>query len=182
MLPIAKLITRKALLIAINYAYIPEEAEDRYETLQGYHQLKDIKQLLLDQYQYREEDIVVMMDLNGNTGDPLWPTKENILREVRILVEGASYLDRRFLYFTGHGANSVCDHQSEVDMLDEAIVDGCGVKVIDNDLHDALCGRLSVGPEVIALFDCCHSATILGMMAFSILRLIILTSGKIYHM
>ncbi|EIW78424.1 hypothetical protein CONPUDRAFT_138708 [Coniophora puteana RWD-64-598 SS2] len=121
-----------------------------------------MKQLLIDQYEYREEDIVVMMD-DDSTGDPLWPTRENILREVRLLAEGASYLDRRFLYFTGHGTNSICDHQSEVDMLDEAIVDGCGVKVIDNDLHDALCGRLSVGPDVIALFDCCHSATILDL-------------------
>ncbi|EIW78423.1 hypothetical protein CONPUDRAFT_167435, partial [Coniophora puteana RWD-64-598 SS2] len=151
---------RKALLIAIDYANLP--GHEYPELLGGQRQLEWVQGLLIDKYGFNDHDVVIMKDF-GPYPQPdgsLWPTSTNILRELDKLVADAAPCDRFFFYFTGHGSQRKCRHGSEPDLRDEAIVDVQGVKLIDNRLHERI-RRLPIGAKFFALFDCCHSATIL---------------------
>src|SRR5271156_4659564 len=94
------------------------------------------------------------------------PTRANIIRACHWLVEGARPNDSLFLHFSGHGGQTEDLDGDEEDGLDETIypVDfkRAGM-IVDDELHDILVKPLPAGCRLTAIFDCCHSGSVLDL-------------------
>ncbi|KAG2136670.1 caspase domain-containing protein [Suillus clintonianus] len=111
---------------------------------------------------YQPKNIVIMMHRNSVLPE-LYPSRANILREIDDMVKLTSQQDQMFFYYTGHGAQVTCRHNSEPDNKDEAILTYTGKRIIDNVLKERLVDPLPPGAKLFALWDCCHSHTVLDL-------------------
>ncbi|KAJ2922977.1 hypothetical protein H1R20_g14131, partial [Candolleomyces eurysporus] len=140
----------------------PQEPEDQ-GALRGPHQdVRAMKQVLLELYGYRESDITILMD--GD--DCILPTEENILKHIDELVAGAAPGDTFFFHFSGHSKQEDTDNKEEEDGKDEFIVTYDDKYIRDDDLREKLVDPLPVGSRLIAVFDTCHSASLLDLKHF----------------
>ncbi|KAJ6514328.1 caspase domain-containing protein [Mycena vitilis] len=149
---------RKALLIGIT------SAGEGYATLKGPHgDVRAMQKLLVEQYAYREADIVMLLD-SPDGEERTQPTRVNILRAIDDLVRGAKKGDRFFFHYCGHTTQIENRSNSEEDGMDECLVpvDGEANKILDNELRRHLVAALPVGSHLVAVFDSCHSASLLG--------------------
>lgn len=149
---------RKALLIGINYIGTPN-------ALKGcINDVRNIRTFLNERYGFRLEDMVVLTDDQQNPVSR--PTRANIIRACKWLVEGARPNDSLFLHFSGHGGQTEDLDGDEEDGLDETIypVDfkQTGM-IVDDELHDILVKPLPAGCRLTAIFDCCHSGSVLDL-------------------
>src|SRR5258706_2340165 len=85
--------TKRALLIGINYIGTPSE-------LNGcIIDVKNIKKLLMSNFKYLEQNIVMMTD------DVMpFPTKQNMLNEINKIVALTKPGDVLFMHYSGHGS------------------------------------------------------------------------------
>jgi len=149
---------KKALLIAVQsvlgglFLPLPHAHEDA--------QL--LKSLLIEKFDYPEANIVLMMD-DKQLPKHLWPTRKNILKQITNMVSGASANDQFFFYYSGHGNQTTCEHHTETDGKDEVIYTYMGDHIIDNTLKKRLVKPLPRGSKLFALWDSCHSDTILDL-------------------
>ncbi|KAF8069272.1 caspase domain-containing protein [Lyophyllum atratum] len=160
---------KKALLIAINYTY----ALDPQHRLKGpQKEVQRFKALLLKRYGYSESAIMVMTDAPG-TAAHLIPTMENILREVKALLEHQEPGDHYLFYFAGHSFQQETEDKDELDGKNELImpldafpsdaeVDDTKA-IVDNELKEHLVERLHAKSRLVAIFDSCHSGTLLDL-------------------
>ncbi|KAJ7209027.1 caspase domain-containing protein [Mycena haematopus] len=158
---------RKALLIGITYG--AAAGAGGYAALKGPHaDVAAMKQLLLTWYQYAESDIVVLLDSEDATAPAVQPTRVNILRAIDDLVRGARKGDRFFFHYCGHTTQVENRSNSEEDGMDECLVpvDGEANKIVDNELRRHLVVPLPVGSSLVAVFDSCHSASLLDLAHF----------------
>ncbi|KAJ7766108.1 caspase domain-containing protein [Mycena metata] len=159
---------RKALLIGITYNNLNTDGGDGYASLQGPHaDVADMRRLLVGRYDYAEADIVTLLD-SGDAAEGTQPTRVNILRAIDDLVRGASKGDRFFFHYCGHTTQIENRSNSEEDGMDECLVpiDGEANKIMDNELRRHLVGALPVGSSLVAVFDSCHSASLLDLAHF----------------
>ncbi|KAI0318169.1 caspase domain-containing protein [Amylostereum chailletii] len=160
---------RRALLIGICYGQGQKSSE--FKKLNGPHRdVGRFRKMLIDVHHYRKEDIVVMIDRQepGHSTPPhLVPTKENMVRELHRLVEGAERSDRFVFVFSGHSdqqEQSLADNdQPEEDDRDEVIITSDGETIVDNDLRRWLVEPLPAGSGLTAIIDSCHSGTMLDL-------------------
>ncbi|KAH9848759.1 peptidase C14, caspase domain-containing protein [Lenzites betulinus] len=163
---------KKALLIGINYVNTPPHAE--YTPLS--HAQDDTKafaELLIAKYGYRRENIIMLLD--EEEGDShCAPTRDNILREIRKLVHGARSGDRFVFYYSGHSGQVESPNTEEEDGMDEYLVpvdywqhpDSEETKkrmILDDKLRKLLVDTLPVDANLTAIFDSCHSGTLLDL-------------------
>ncbi|GAA5829208.1 hypothetical protein JCM11251_004161 [Rhodosporidiobolus azoricus] len=150
---------RKALSIGINYT-------GTSSALNGCHNdSKNICKFLVERFNYKEEDIVMLMDTPGASGMSL-PTKANILRAMQWLVQGAQPNDALFFHFSGHGGQTADRDGDEEDGNDETIypLDHKTVgTIVDDEMHAILVASLPQGCRLTAIFDCCHSGSALDL-------------------
>ncbi|KAH7343305.1 caspase domain-containing protein [Rhizoctonia solani] len=153
---------RKALLVGCNY---PGSAAP----LDGcINDVFNIKRFLIDHFGYEEENIRVLTDSessHGEIGEAL-PTRKNITGYIRWLVEDAEPDDSLFFHFSGHGSNQKDLDGDEYDGMDESICptdyETAGV-LVDDELHELLVKPLPEGAGLTALFDSCHSGSVLDL-------------------
>jgi len=105
---------------------------------------------------------VVMLD-RGAVDESLAPTGKNILREIRNLVDGAQPGDHFLFHFSGHSQQLVNTTGTEEDGWDEALIAGDGEILIDNKLRQHLVDPLPADCSLVAIFDTCHSASLLDL-------------------
>ncbi|KAJ1454782.1 caspase domain-containing protein [Pelagophyceae sp. CCMP2097] len=87
------------------------------------------------------------------------PTRDNIVKGLKWLVEGAGRGDSLFFHFSGHGSQKEDISGDEADGYDETIVP-CDMKQITDDELHALCiAPLPDGARLTSIMDCCHSGT-----------------------
>lgn len=149
---------KKALLIAVR-------SVDKKGFLPLWHAHEDaesLKRLLIDNFNYPEANVVLMKD-DVKLPKHLWPTRDNILEQITKMVANASANDRFFFYYSGHGSQVTCQHHTETDGKDEVIYAYTGRYIIDNKLRKALVEPLPRGSKLFALWDSCHSETILDL-------------------
>jgi len=99
------------------------------------------------------------------------PTEAHIVAAMHWLVEGAQPGDSLFFYFSGHATQIKDTDGDEPDGFDECLcaVDYGGTKkrptglVVDDTMHDIMVKPLPKGCRLTAVFDCCHSGTILDL-------------------
>lgn len=164
---------KKALLIGINYT--DQHEEGRLGELIGPHRdVTEMRDLLINQYKYGKDDIVIMTD--AAVPQELQPTRENILNELQNLVVDPQPGDQFFFLYSGHSHQKPCLDDSEEDGLDEFIVpcDAVGPDgpngefiedkiILDDELRKYLVDTLPPGSSLVAIFDTCHSATLLDL-------------------
>lgn len=149
---------KKALCIGINY--VGQQAE-----LRGcINDANNIKRFLVQSYGYKEEDIVMLTD---DARDPRSiPTKDNIMRAMQWLVQGAQQNDSLFFHYSGHGGQTKDLDGDEGDGFDEVIypVDFKRAgHIVDDVMHDVMVRPLPPGCRLTAIFDSCHSGSALDL-------------------
>ncbi|KAM5543969.1 hypothetical protein V8D89_002586 [Ganoderma adspersum] len=148
---------RKALCIGINYKGMPNEL---YGCI---NDARNVQRFLL-RNGYKHDDIKMMTD---DATDPrLRPTKTNILDAMHWLVQGAHPHDSLFFHYSGHGAQVKDTDGDEVDGFDEVIFPLDFKRsgyIVDDLLNTILVQKLPSGCRLTALFDSCHSGSVLDL-------------------
>ncbi|KDR79908.1 hypothetical protein GALMADRAFT_222842 [Galerina marginata CBS 339.88] len=133
--------------------------------LKGPHRdVKAMRELLIEVYAYDPADIVVLID--DDIGEHIQPTRDNIMDQMRKLVEGAAENDRFFFHFSGHSTQEDTDDVEEEDRKNEFIVTSDGKKIKDDVLRATLVDPLPPKSSLFAVFDSCHSGTLLDLKHF----------------
>ncbi|KAL8243714.1 hypothetical protein R6Q59_009972 [Mikania micrantha] len=151
---------KKALLIGINYI-------GSNNALRGcINDVHNMIQWLIQNYGFKRDDMVVLTD-DQNQPRAI-PTRQNILDAMGWLVSGARPGDNLFLHYSGHGGRTEDLDGDEEDGYDECIypVDFQQTNpghIIDDILHDICVKSLPAGCRLTAIFDCCHSGSILDL-------------------
>ncbi|KAF1815631.1 peptidase C14 [Eremomyces bilateralis CBS 781.70] len=146
---------RKALLIGINYT-------GTNHALRGCHQ--DVRNMIefLEYHGFHQDDMVVLMDQEGT--DPhgsSWPTGQNIQRAIQWLIHTPNA--SLFMHYSGHGGN-IPDPDGTGTNATICPVDFEQHGQIDSDtLHQTLVTPLPPSSQIHAIFDCCHSGSVLEL-------------------
>jgi hypothetical protein len=139
--------SKRALLIGCNYS----GANQLYGCINDIIQLKG---LLIDVYGFAPSEIVTLRDDDPSN----MPRKARIVQELQALV--AANPANTVIAFSGHGTQVADTSGEEVDGKDEVIVP-CDYQLIkDDELNAILKPYKGSG---LAIFDCCHSGTILDL-------------------
>ncbi|KAK0240981.1 caspase domain-containing protein [Armillaria nabsnona] len=141
---------KRALCIGINYRNRPNELRGCIQDTKKIHQF-------LIQNDFKADDITVLTDEMVKK-----PTRSNILNALSRLFQGAQSNDSLFLHYSGHGSQVPDTNGDEVDGKDESIESCDSSIIIDDDIHEML-RSLPSGCQLTALFDSCHSGTILDL-------------------
>ena len=143
-------VNKNALLIGCNYIGTQSE-------LSGcINDVENIQNKLKTQYKFNS--IVIMTD---NTSKK--PTKVNILDEIKVLLNNSKSGDKLFLGFSGHGTYTKDTNGDEKDGLDEMFVPLDFNCISDDEIKICINDNLKKDVTLFALFDCCHSGTILDL-------------------
>lgn len=143
---------KRAVLVGINYTGSESE-------LKGcINDIKNVKELLINNCGYKESDIHVLTDLTN-----MKPTKENIMNELKWLVKGTVQYDTMFFYYSGHGSQVTDKSNDESDNKDEVLVplDYTTAGVITDDwININVVKNVPQNADLWIFTDCCHSGTI----------------------
>ncbi|CAO3585917.1 unnamed protein product [Absidia cylindrospora] len=153
---------KRALLIGINYFGSPNQ-------LNGcINDVHNIKTFLVKRFGFQEEDMVILTDDQEEAR--FRPTKANIYSAMQWLVSDAQHDDSFFFHYSGHGGSVKDVSGDEDDGYDETIYpvdfedyEGESGQIIDDELHDYLVKPLPKGCRLTAIFDSCHSGTVLDL-------------------
>ena len=141
---------KRALLIGCDYI------GTEYQLSGCMNDVENIQTKLKSQYGFN--NIVIMTD---NTNKK--PTKANILDELKNLLTSANSEDKLFLSFSGHGFKIKDTSGDEKDKLDEVFVSLDLDYISDYEIKIFINNNLKKNVTLFALFDCCHSGTILDL-------------------
>lgn len=159
---------KKALLVGIQYENDANgSSDDVANVLRGPHQdVAAMRNLLIDCYGYSSDDIVVLVD--SDDSGQIQPTRANMLQQIKQLVNGAQAGDHFFFHYAGHTVQVENTNNSEEDGMDECIIpsDGEAHLIKDDELRRHLVDVLPVGSNLVAIFDSCHSASLLDLEHF----------------
>ncbi|XP_006456382.1 hypothetical protein AGABI2DRAFT_122285 [Agaricus bisporus var. bisporus H97] len=149
---------KKALCIGINY-------HGQSHELRGcINDARNVRKFLINNHGYKNEDIVLLTD---DTSEPRHlPTRQNLIDAMRWLVRSARPDDSLFFHYSGHGGQIQDKDGDEMDGFDEVIfpLDFKQTDVIvDDEMHAIMVANLPEGCRLTALFDSCHSGTVLDL-------------------
>lgn len=140
----------KALLIGINY-------QNTYNELFGcLNDVEHLKTHIEKTYLFKEVKILTEKEA----------TFDNIKKYVNWLTDGCKQGDVLFMSYSGHGSNQVDKSSDEADKRDETIVPIDFSKkgeIVDDWLRQNLVDKVPFGAKLVAIFDSCHSGTILDL-------------------
>ena len=94
------------------------------------------------------------------------PTRANLLRAMRWLVEGSGSGDSLVFHFSGHGVQKLDLNGDEVDGYNEALCPADferSGKILDDEINETIVRPLGRGVKLHAVVDTCHSGTILDL-------------------
>ncbi|KAF8883816.1 caspase domain-containing protein [Infundibulicybe gibba] len=149
---------KKALCIGINYRGQANE-------LRGcINDAKHVREFLIKHHGYKDRDIMLLTDESSRSSR--LPTRENIIAAMRWLVQSASTNDSLFFHYSGHGGQTPDLDGDEVDGQDEVIFPLDFKQrghIVDDEMHRIMVRPLPAGCRLTALFDSCHSGTVLDL-------------------
>ncbi|KAF7973461.1 hypothetical protein HWV62_15050 [Athelia sp. TMB] len=120
-----------------------------------------MRDLLMNIYGYKQEDITIMLDDNALADPHMIPTRQNI---IGVLVDNARAGDR----FVFHCKYTVSGHSRQVpnledDDMNEAVISVDGIEIVDKDLRKYLVDTLPAGIHLVAIFDTVYSSSLLAV-------------------
>jgi len=148
---------KKALFIGINYKGTSAE-------LRGcINDVKNVSALVCQRYGFQN-----CLYLTDEQQDPTKkPTYDNIINAMKWLVQGAKSGDSLFFHYSGHGGTASDNGDSdETDGFDETILPldfQTAGQIIDDVIYENLVTPLPQGCRLTAIFDSCHSGTVLDL-------------------
>ncbi|KAF8628998.1 hypothetical protein AX17_005854 [Amanita inopinata Kibby_2008] len=149
---------RRALCIGINYMGQSHE-------LKGcINDAHNVRKFLTQNYGFKSNEIILLTD--DSSDHRLQPTRKNMIECMQWLVQDACQHDSLFIHYSGHGGQKGAETDQEADGLDEVIfpVDfKQNGDIVDNEMNQILVQPLPSGCRLTALFDCCHSGTVLDL-------------------
>ena len=140
---------KKALVIGINYLGTSSQLDGCI------NDAKTIETYL------KEQNFTHIKMLTDET--PITPTRANILNEIKTLLETSNANDTLFIYYSGHGSNTVDRTGDELDGYDELIVPLDFNFIKDDELKTLINTYGKPNTNLIALFDSCNSGTVLDL-------------------
>ncbi|CAD6203882.1 unnamed protein product [Miscanthus lutarioriparius] len=150
--------SKRALLVGVSYT------GTKHELRGTVNDVKEMRSLLCDRFGFPSACI---LELTEKESDPTRvPTRENLLRAMRWLVEGSRSGDSLVFHFSGHGVQKLDMNDDEVDGYNEAL---CPMdfersgKILDDDINEIIVRPLGKGVKLHAIVDTCHSGTILDL-------------------
>ncbi len=140
---------KRALLIGINY-------ENTSSQLNGC--INDVS--LIGSYIKDKgfSDITVLTDKTEKK-----PTKSNILLELEKFLTTSKQDDILYFHYSGHGSTLSDNNGDESDKIDETIVSKDLLNITDDELINVIRKNLQKDRTLIAIFDSCHSGTVLDL-------------------
>ncbi|CAA7261062.1 unnamed protein product [Cyclocybe aegerita] len=148
---------KKAVCIGINYI------GQRKELRGCANDARNMRDFLMKHHGFPSEQILLLTD--DDRTNPL-PTRKEMFNAIRWLIDGAKTDDSLFFHYSGHGGQQPDESGREADGMDEVIFpvdfEQAG-DIIDDDLHQALVAPLAAGCRLTAIFDACHSGTVLDL-------------------
>ncbi|KAI3404294.2 casA [Candida oxycetoniae] len=153
---------KKALLVGINYIGTSNELKGPI------NDVNNVENFLL-RHGFSSDNIVKLTD-NQRIQRAI-PTRKNILDAIQWLVKDAKPNDSLFFHFSGHGGQTADQpdqygNYDEDDGYDEVIYPldfETNGFIIDDLLHDMMIKTLPPGCRLTALFDSCHSGSVLDL-------------------
>ena len=140
---------KNALLIGINYTGTDNE-------LNGC--INDTESLKIKLKELKFDNINILTDNN-----PIKPTKDNILLHLQKLLVESNEGDTLFFSYSGNGSSKIDRSGDETDGLDELLI-SCDLNGISDDLLKYVIKKyIKKNVTLYALFDCCHSGTIVDL-------------------
>lgn len=140
---------KRALLIGLKYSGTDKKLSGTE------NDVSMIKDVLINQYGYRPQDIIMITDKN-------FPQNASILTFIKNFLAGARPGDEYFLFYSGHGVQVSDKNSPEKDGLDEAIVNKNLTPVTDVELNKII-STLPQGVRLVAIIDACSSGTIFNL-------------------
>ncbi|CAL4914704.1 unnamed protein product [Urochloa decumbens] len=149
---------KRALLVGVSYRGTPHELRGTV------NDVKEMRRLLTGKFGFPGDCI---LELTENESDrSRVPTRENLLRAMRWLVDGCASGDSLVFHFSGHGVQKLDLEDDELDGYNEAL---CPVdfeesgKILDDEINETIVRPLGRGVKLHAIVDTCHSGTILDL-------------------
>ena len=140
---------KSALLIGINYTGTSSQLNGCINDVNSINEL-------LKTYKY--DKITILTD---NT--EIKPTKGNILLNLKNLFTNANDGDTIYIHYSGHGTSIIDTNGDETDGKDEVIIPLDFSPIKDDEFREYLNLYLTVNANVLAVFDCCYSGTVLDL-------------------
>lgn len=150
----------KAVLIGINY--VGQEGQ-----LSGC--INDVKQMcsFLDRNGFATQPGSRRVFTDDNNYTPgCSPTVRNIIEAMKWLVQDNQPGDSLFFHYSGHGGSVEDDDGDEEDGRDETIIPldyKTNGQIRDDNIFKLLVAPLKEGVQMVCVFDCCHSGTVLDL-------------------
>ena len=140
-----------ALLIGINYI------NTNYKLNGCINDMNNLKKMLLNK-KYSNQNIKLLSDITETKA-----TKNNILKQLKVMLSQAKKGDECFFSFSGHGIQIKDSSNDELDGKDECLVASDFKNIVDDELKIIIKNNLKKGVKLFCLIDCCHSGTILDL-------------------
>lgn len=140
---------KKALLIGINYInteYVLNGCINDVNLVKDYIQTKDFSEITLitDKSEIR-------------------PTRSNIISSLENFLLNAADEDFLYFHYSGHGSYVQDTNSDEKDNQDETIVTSDLYNITDDELYNIIKTKLKSKALFFAIFDSCHSGTVLDL-------------------
>nr|CAB3500616.1 unnamed protein product [Digitaria exilis] len=147
---------KRALLVGISYA------GTKYELKGAVNDVNCMHYFLRERFCFPPDSILEDRDLSRV------PTRANLMRALRWLVDGATGGDSLVFHFSGHGVQKLDNDGDEADGYDEALCpvdfeDPRGGVILDDEINATIVRPLGKGVKLHAIVDTCHSGTILDL-------------------
>jgi hypothetical protein len=138
-----------ALLVGINYF------KTKYELYGCINDTNSINEFISN---YNFKKICILTD---NTARK--PNHNNILNEFKNLLTNSQAGDVLLFFYSGHGSYILDKDNNEKSGNDQVIIPCDFKEIIDDELKSIIQTNLKKDVTLIALFDCCHSGSILDL-------------------
>lgn len=146
---------KAALLIGINYY------NTKYELSGCINDIEKTKKVLIENYNFKEEDILVICD---KVSSQKQPTKNNILEGFNWLInKNKNGYDKLWFHYSGHGSYSKDENNEEKDGYDECMCTSDDEYIKDDIINEMLLKQINDDSTLICFMDCCHSGTLLDL-------------------
>lgn len=149
---------KKAVLVGVSYQGTSAHLRGTINDVQC------MRHCLIKCFGFHESNIVVLRD--DVMHPDFYPTRANIFRAMQWLTTDLRFGDSLFFHYSGHGSQLRDPTGMEEDGYDETIlpVDHKQAgQIRDTELHRAMAAPLPNGVYLHALFDSCHSGSILDL-------------------
>ncbi|XP_015951472.2 metacaspase-1-like isoform X2 [Arachis duranensis] len=131
--------------------------------------VKCMRYFLMNKFGFPSDSILMLTDDKEERNPLRIPTRCNIEMALRWLIEGSKSGDSLVFFFSGHGTQELDLNMDEIDGYDEAI---CPLdfeyqgKILDDEINATIVRPLPHGAKLHAIFDACHSGTLLDLPFF----------------